>query len=114
SVLKPRADTKLARQLIDLRPAAVHDHAPGTRTNRHRVSEALQPRRILQRRAADFDYLQHRVYSGRPSFSSKPSIRFAFWSACPAAPFTRLSNAAKTISIGFSTSFTSENPNETT
>src|SRR5258706_3555167 len=31
-----------------------------------------------------------------PVFSSRPNIRFIFWTAWPAAPFTKLSSAEKT------------------
>ena len=37
-----------------------------------------------------------RAHGHSPSASSSPSIRFRFWTACPAAPFQRLSIAAKT------------------
>ena len=42
---------------------------------------------VVERRASDFDHELH----CNPSFSSKPNIRFMFWTACPAAPFSRLS-----------------------
>src|SRR5260370_112647 len=34
----------------------------------------------------------------KPVFSSNPNIKFMFCTACPAAPFTRLSRAEKTTS----------------
>src|SRR5205807_6486451 len=36
---------------------------------------------------------------GSPAVSSNPHIRFMFWTACPAAPFTRLSTAAATTAV---------------
>ena len=41
-----------------------------------------------------------RIIAGSPIVSSSPSSRFAFCTACPAAPFTRLSIAATMISVG--------------
>src|SRR5690606_13310002 len=35
--------------------------------------------------------------ASRPRVSGRPSMRLAFWSACPEEPLTRLSRAAKTI-----------------
>jgi hypothetical protein len=35
----------------------------------------------------------------RPIVSGKPSIRFMFWMACPAAPLTKLSRQLMTISL---------------
>src|SRR5205823_1053941 len=36
---------------------------------------------------------------GSPAVSSRPYIRFMFWMACPAAPFTRLSTAAARTAV---------------
>ena len=48
--------------------------------------------RCIQQRAAQFDQRLH----SRPSVSPSPSIKFMFCTACPAAPFVRLSMALTT------------------
>src|SRR5262249_37887595 len=37
----------------------------------------------------------HLCPAGKPAASGRPSARFRFWIACPAAPLTRLSGAEK-------------------
>src|SRR5688572_4401029 len=46
----------------------------------------------------DLDHRSHGFVptSSKPVFSSRPNMRFMFCTACPAAPFTRLSMAEKT------------------
>src|SRR4029079_9181822 len=58
--------------------------------------DCIDQRGIRLNPAAEFDDGNH----NRPAVSSRPSIRFAFCIACPAAPFVRLSIAAVTMSVG--------------
>src|SRR5205823_3625303 len=57
--------------------------------------------RVPQKRATYFDENLHKS----PCVSGKPSIRFMFCTACPAAPFTRLSmqlNASSRVPLSSS------------
>ena len=72
--------------------ARCHRHAPRPpvsvlRQLHDRLRALAQRGLVLQRRAADFDYDLH----CSPSSSFHPYIRFMFCTACPAAPFSRLS-----------------------
>src|ERR1039458_8733668 len=82
---------EIARQLL---AAAMHHHQFGAvrarRGDLRRQGVAL--RRGIEQRAAELDQRPH----SRPSVSASPSIRFIFWMAWPAAPFTRLSMALTT------------------
>ena len=59
--------------------------------------ERTGERGIRLRAPADLDDARH---GGNPAVSSRPSIRFAFCTAWPAAPFRRLSIADVTSSVG--------------
>src|SRR2546428_12861956 len=86
--------------------AAVDDHG---RTDTAQAASALgDPFWAVQRVAADLDdaHVQH----ASPAVSGNPSITFIFWIACPAAPLTRLSIAAMTVSRGRRTPATSATP----
>src|SRR2546426_3400848 len=86
--------------------AAVDDHG---RTDRAQAASAFgNPVGAGQLVAAELDdtHVQH----AKPAVSGSPSMTFMFWIACPAAPFTRLSIAAMTVSRGRRTSTTSATP----
>src|SRR5581483_3158042 len=86
-------DAALGEVAGHLLAAAVHD---GDRGAGARGRDLLGERGArgggVQQGPAEFDEEFHR----RPSVSGRPSIRFMFWTAWPAAPFTRLSMAATT------------------
>ena len=84
------------------RPAARGRSAPlGLRPQRHagRAEAAGQPPARPRSRAPGGSTQRERRSScgSSPSHSSSPNIRLRFWTACDAAPFQRLSIAAKTI-----------------
>src|SRR2546426_11901279 len=98
-----------ARQRAHRPPAPVHDHHRLERPGR--VGACGQPLGPIEVVAADLHdaHLQHMS----PSVSGRPSITFMFWIACPAAPFTRLSIAAITVSRGRRTFPTAATPSAT-
>ena len=65
------------RNLVMFAIGKIHN---GTRTLMHEFF-------VIEGRAADLDHDSQ----FRPSCSSKPNITFMFWTACPAAPFIKLS-----------------------
>src|SRR5271165_1891444 len=91
----PKAAHKLALfpeplQHLRQRPAAAmyHGHAMAILSQfSDRFGALAQNESILERRSTDFDYDCH----CSPSSSAQPYIRFMFCTACPAAPFSRLS-----------------------
>ena len=83
---------EVARHLL---AAAMHHHhldsaSAGRRDLRR---QAIAGFRAIEQRAAELDQNLH----SKPSVSGSPSMRFMFWTAWPAAPFTRLSMALTTI-----------------
>src|SRR6185437_10940992 len=89
-----RAEGALQRR--HLVAAAVHDAHRRRRRAPRRVHHRRQPGVVL-RSAAELDHAHH---AGNPIASSSPASRLPFCTACPAAPFTRLSIAATTITVG--------------
>src|SRR5205085_5806116 len=85
-----------ALQRGDFVTATVHDQQ-GSRRGAMRGSEGADERGIRLRASANLDDARH---CGSPSVSAKPAMMFAFCSAWPAAPFTRLSMADVTSSVG--------------
>ena len=77
-------------------PSAMHHHnlMPIVRQLNHRLRTFLQRRLVFYCSPADFDDNLH----CNPSLSSHPYIRFMFCTACPAAPFSRLSRQETTTS----------------
>ena len=70
----------------DLNPAAVHQ----CRTPIGHAANFLNCLgRIFEEGPADFNNPGHQA---RPAEGSHPNMRLRFWTACPAAPFTRLSS----------------------
>ncbi len=73
----------------ELRPACDLGELTGNRVSGFRV---------IEKRPADFDQHPH----SKASVSGNPSMRFMFWTACPAAPLTKLSSAATIVTaLGF-------------
>src|SRR5205823_4859795 len=58
--------------------------------------------------------LHDAYHAGKPAVSSTPNIKLAFCTACPAAPFRRLSMAEVTSSIGARVPVMVETPIRTT
>src|SRR6266496_6024981 len=84
----------------------MHDHDRADRTQR--TSAHGHPFGAVELVAADLHdaHVQH----ASPAVSGRPSITFMFWIACPAAPLTRLSIAAITVSRGRRTLATGTTP----
>src|SRR6476661_5506576 len=94
--MKPRLHTVKALQRADLVASTMH-HDQRRRRYRVRGRERLRQCAIELRATAYLDDARH---AGSPVHSSSPNIRLAFWIACPAAPFIRLSIADVTSSVG--------------
>ena len=91
-----RASAERGLERADFVAATVHEHEAAVRA-RPPGRERWRERRIRLRAAADLDDARH---AGNPAVSSRPSTRLAFWTACPAAPFNRLSMADVTSTVG--------------
>ncbi len=65
---------------------------------RHRTHRHLGVNREQRRGAGGVGQHGNTPTAVRPAVSSKPSARFMAWTACPPAPFTRLSSATITCS----------------
>src|SRR5690606_37473438 len=100
-----------AHERAHLRTTAVH-HDDGIPYMGKVTRQLREPDRVTE--VPPTDLQDAHVHSRRPSRSSSPSARFAFCTACPAAPFTRLSSAATTSRAGASNPSTVEKPSETT
>ena len=74
------------------RRAPPRSRCPALDDGRDLGGQAVARLRRIEQRAAELDQHLH----SRPSVSGKPSIRFMFCTAWPAAPFTRLSMALTT------------------
>src|SRR6266571_2217910 len=85
---------------------AVHQHHGADRAQR--IGARGDPLGAIELVAAEFDdaHAQH----ASPAVSGNPSITFMFWMACPAAPLTRLSIAAISVSRGRRTCATGATP----
>ena len=91
---EPAFHAALGQEAGHLLAAAVDHHqfdAPPASRDDLFGQRARRVRRIEQRAPQLYQQLH-----SRPSVSGNPSIRFMFWTACPAAPFTRLSMALTT------------------
>src|SRR5271165_5286367 len=69
-----------------------YDFVPGRAGRSQLRRQVVAGLRSVQEGAAQFD----QEFQSSPSLSACPSIRFIFWIAWPAAPFTRLSMALTT------------------
>src|SRR5207249_11144652 len=97
-----RALRRRARRLA----AAVHKHAWPERLGR--VGACGEPLGTSELVATELD--DSNAQHASPAVSGRPSITFMFWIACPAAPLTRLSIAAITVSRGRRTLATGTTP----
>src|SRR5262245_19565038 len=89
-----RLDAHPFQHSRDLDASSVHDNNPVgcSRTNR---SDCFY--RILEKDSTDFHDRHHEC---SPAAGSHPNIRLRFCTACPAAPFTRLSSTETMTVLG--------------
>src|SRR5262249_10192527 len=90
-----RAEPEPLEARVERGGAAVDDHEarPVLARRGHLGRERAQRARVLEALPRDLDDHVDGRGQRRPSPSSSRNMRFAFWTAWPAAPFTRLSMA---------------------
>src|SRR5204863_3289160 len=94
AVDKAALDTPLGEEACHLLAAAVdHDDGVPFPSGSGDLGREAGPKvGLIEQRAPEL----YQDLQSRPSVSEKPSARFIFWTACPAAPFIRLSIALTT------------------
>src|SRR5690349_1073492 len=91
AVYKAGRNATFFQEAGDLLPSAVdNEHFVFTCDVRELIGDGIPAVRLIQKRTPDFDEYLH----NSASVSGNPSIRFMFWTACPAAPFIKLSSVA--------------------
>src|SRR6476620_3381691 len=96
---KLRCEPERALQGRHFVTTAVNDHNRA-RSTAPELRDLCRQRGIALRATANLDDPCRAVHAGSPDPSLRPSMRFAFCTACPAAPFTRLSIADITTRTG--------------